>query len=307
MSETRNLFLEQETTEQLIALKRDIKREINLRIQRQHSFLAAPRDTSQPSAEEKKLATELLAYVDKSEYDNIEQMWKLKPGLMFVEIPGKDGVLTTPLKRALYNIDTWTWRPFLLWLVDNKPFLVPTFLQQYDAQKKHVDLNYLQPLFDEYAVYDTQVEKWHYEQITDNDLVCEWRHLCEKQSELLPFHMIREMCRVGNGLWGPDYRFDAKSAPKGGRMYDSSVDGFIELDSADFQSRFGSSLGLVRYLGWTSAVGGIGQYARVMQTPLLRLSCDADSIRQLCKERTSDLASIPTLAQSEEKISTQRP
>jgi hypothetical protein len=95
-------------------------------------------------------------------------------------------------------------------------------------------------------------------------------------------------------------------------MYDGSVDGFIELDSADFKSRFGSSLGLVRYLGWSSADGGIGQgqcpvFARVMQTPLLQLSCDADSIWQLCKERTSDLASIPTLAQSEEKISTQRP
>ncbi|OGT56721.1 MAG: hypothetical protein A3F43_01985 [Gammaproteobacteria bacterium RIFCSPHIGHO2_12_FULL_42_10] len=305
MAETRNPFLEQSTTEQLIALKRDIKREINLRVQRQHSFLAAPRDTSQPSAEEKKLAAQLLAYVDKSEYDNIEKMWKLKPDLMFVEIKDKDGVLTTPLKRALYKIDTWTWKPFYEWIQENKqnqPYLADLelkFLQQNDAQKKHVDLNYLQPLSDEYAVYDTQVQKWYRNEITDAEIDREWKKLFEKQCEILPFHMIREMCREGNGLWSPESRFDAKTAPKGGRVYDYTVGSYIKLDSDEFLSRFGSSLGFVR----GGAVSGAWMWAPAFGAGSAR---DADSIRQLCKVRTSDLASIPTLAQTEEKISTLR-
>jgi hypothetical protein len=230
-------------------------------------------------------------------------MWKQKPELMFVELYDKDGKLTSPLKRALYNIDTWTWKPFYEWIRQSQPDLELKFLQQNDEQKKHVDLNYLQPLFDEYAVYDTQVQKWDRDEICGDEMVGEWRKLCEKQRERLPFHMIREMCREGKGIWSAESKFDATTAPKGGRVYDYSVVSDIKLDSDQFLSRFGSIIGLSRGVSksaacWGDRGGGPG-CASVS-------SFDGDSIRQLCIVRTSELASIPALAQAEDKISTLR-
>jgi hypothetical protein len=242
---------------------------------------------------------------------------------MFVEIPGKDGKLTTPLKRALYNLDTWTWKPFYEWINANKAMekgserfhkLEAAFIKQNAEQTEHVDLESLKPLIKEYEAYDIQVQKWYRYEISDAEIDSAWKKLFEKQFERLPFHMIREMCREGNGIWKPESSFDAKTAPKGGCVYDYSAGWYIKLDSDEFLSRFGSSLGVVRaalfrdgFAGaaagaWPRVAGRCAWSVHGVRVP----SHDADSIRQLCKVRTSDLASIPTLAETEEKISALR-
>lgn len=299
MSKSR---IKQATTEELIALKRELKNEINERVQRQqkvvlstfaNSLLAAPRDMTQSSTEDKKKAAKLLAHVDHADYDDIERMWKKHPRLMFAEVAVNDGKPNTPLKRALYNADTWTWRPFYEWIQQNQPDLVPEFFKQNDTQKEHVDL---QPLNDEYALTYEKLEKFRRDEIRVVEIDRQWNELLKKQNEILPFHMVREMCRKGGGLWSPESKFDAKTAPKGGLVYDYVAGDYIKLDSNVFRSKFGSSFGLYRGYGmhpWDSAFwtsNGTDSTVGVIR--------DAASIQQLCKVRIAELASIPTLDQT---------
>lgn len=300
MSETRNVILEQLSTEQLLRLKSDIKREVNLRIQRQHGFYSLPPVAIAPTANQKKLATELLAYVNKADYDSIESMWKRNPELMFVEVADKNGQLTTPLKRALYNLDTWAWKPFYEWIKQNKPDLLAEFIAQNEAQTSHVNMNYLQPLFDEYANLRDKAKLSFNKKISNADFDIELKKLFSKQNEILPWHMIREMCRKGD-FWNQDSRFNAKDAPKGGHVYAELLYKDISLDSAEFDFYFGVSSGLKRdtsyHVSLCSNINLDIERAAIDAFAARYFDHDALIIAQLYKVRKADLADIPTLEQ----------
>lgn len=288
--------------------------------------IAAPVEFSPPTDAEKSQAVKLYHLVHKADYRNIELMWKRNPRLMFIEVEFESGAKTTPLKHAFYHLDKWTWKPFYEWIQKSRPELVHEFLKQNAEQTKHIDLDYLQPLFNEYQIYlnmkrDCGRAFAGYDEFpsvaksqSHTAIDHEWPKLARMQRKYLPWCVVRELCRPGQ-LWlgnslGPDARFDHNTPPVDGSI--ATVSGEQKLDSEKFERSFGDGhyhgafIGLVRswHLGagsglfWTL---GDGQAFLAGGD----VKHDPEIIKQLIKVRTADLACIPaparTLVQEEEQ------
>lgn len=272
--------------------------------------IAAPAVFSPPTAEEKSQAANLFYYVHKADYRNIELIWKKNPRLMFVEIELENGAKTTPLKRALYHLDKWTWKPFYEWIKQNRPELEAEFIKQNAEQTKHIDLDYLQPLFNEYQVYlnmksdcrrgDSSSVRQAVDAIDH-----QWPKLAKMQRQYLPWCVVKEMCRPGQ-LWlgnslGPDARFNHATAPVDG--YINSVGGTLKLDSKKFERDFGIGhykgvvYGLVRSWHLNANTGRFWSDDEYFVAGG-DLEHDVEIITQLIKVRTADLACIPKPAQT---------
>lgn len=226
--------------------------------------------------EDSENAAQLFAHVDHADYDDIARMWKENPQLMFIEVKDKDGNISTPYKRALFNLDTYTWKPFEKWIRENRPELEREYQRQKEEQKEHINL---QPVFDAYETYDTQINGT----ISDKEAAKQWLILGKELKKTLPRHMLREFCRDNKYSWDKTSTFDVDTlpAPIGGRILLWLTGTYINLDSAEFDAGFGSSFSI--YRGW--GVGGAGIPTRGRIATL-----DADTFRQLYKIRTLDLA-----------------
>lgn len=302
MADNRNTsfirYLESLDTDQLVALDGTIHQLLNYRTQAKNaltylpklSLLAAPRDVYLPSKEDKEKAATLLAHVDHADYIDIERMWKENPQLMFVKVKDKDGNTTTPYQRALFNLDTYTWKPFEKWIQENRPELVREYQKQKEEQTEHFNL---QPASDAYKTYDIQTQKWINDKISNKEIDKEWLKLGNVLKKTLPRHMLREFCRENDSSWTKTSTFDADAlpAPEGGRIYDWSTRAYINLDSVEFDTNFGSSYSLLRGRGGrAAAVGGDG-----LGWGACWILFDAGVFRQLYEIRTSDLTNSMSL------------
>lgn len=252
-------------------------------------------NVSSPSQKEKEAAAELLAYVEKADYGRIRGIWLNNPALMLIEVKDKNGFTTTPLKRAFYNQDTYTWKPFYDYLNYAKPELLQEFYKQKDAQNEVVDI---EPLLTLYAEYRDQVKAWQKNTRDDTRINAMWLELRRAQRKILPWHVIREMCRdnllsrgyqFADRTWKPDSPFDVTQlpAPEGGHVYNSDKPAYVPLDSDDFEKDFGTKATLMRGEGfwrnaqyaWTTSWGDWLEY-------------DAATFKRLFEVRNKDLFSL---------------
>lgn len=245
---------------------------------------------------DEKKAAKLLGYVEKANYDAIEKMLDKNPLLMFIQVKNVDNKNISPLQKAFELYDTYTWK-MLYEKIQNKPELVEKFTEQAHQQKEHINLK---PLFDAYAVYDAQAQLWLKDKITDTQIDADWIQLGKKQRELLPTHMLREFCREGES-WDKISAFDANKmpVPKGGRIYNYSSGGYMNLDDSEFSSGFGSSFSLYR------EACALAVCVAAMAGRVAALGCgrrDSATFSRLCEVRTDDLAKqIKLLDQSLEQ------
>lgn len=254
-------------------------------------FLAKT-NVSSSSQKDKEAAAKLLACVEKADYGRIEAMWEANPALMFVEVQDKEGRITTPLRRAFYNLDTYTWKPFYEYLKYAKYEFLPKFFEQKEAQKEHINI---EPLLSLYAEYRDQVAAWKKNIRDDTKINAKWLELRHAQRKILPWHVIREMCRdnllssgyqFADRTWNPLSPFDVTQlpAPEGGHVYNSDIPAYVSLDSDDFEEDFGTKATLMRGEGfwrnaqyaWTTSWGDWLEY-------------DADTFKRLFEVRKQDL------------------
>ena len=228
---------------------------------------------------DEKKAAKLLGYVKKADYVAIEKMLNKNPTLMFIQVKDVDNKNISPLQKAFELYDTYSWK-MLYEKIKDQPELVEKFTGQAHQQKEHINLK---PLFDAYAAYDAQVQLWFKNKISDTQIDADWIQLGKKQRELLPTHMLREFCREGDS-WNKTSAFDANQmpAPKGGRIYNYSSGGYMNLDDNEFSSGFGVAFSL----------GGLRGACRGGARTLARLGANDASatFSRLCEVRTDDLA-----------------
>lgn len=271
---------------------------------RKHSqkLFVEPRPDNTPTEVNKKNAENLLYWVDHAHYEMIEKFLATNPYLMLMEVPVKDGKPNTPLKRALYNLDTWTWKPFYELIQKNYPELVPEFLKQCDEQKSHVDL---QPLYRAYVdeFVDARGEWWK-----NKDKHIHLIKFAKTQGKYLPWHMLREMCRESTD-WSPDSLFDELSAPKGGKVFwrASASTEAVAIETGIFYERYGTVLGVVRRKDAMAHV--IGNPIDLLEVcedlrgkKMEHNMYEVATLKRLYQVRLADLAAIPSLTHSTTRI-----
>lgn len=255
-----------------------------------HTLFATSQDSLQLSAEDKRQAVEILLHIEKSHYASVEQAWHKNPLCMFAEVIDEGGNKTTPLKRALYGLDTFMWRPFLEWIQDYQPNLLPVFIKQNSEQKKHIQT---ERFCNDLDKFDKQVEN---DKLTYDEMCRVSLNLCKKQRKYLSWNMLREMFRDDIDGWDYVPLFDHESAPEGGSVNSGISDEVISLDSEEFDANYGNGffvcsgvVGMVCAEELGGQAGDCGQ-----------LRGDADALRHLHAVRLADLKIIPTLDQLEE-------
>jgi hypothetical protein len=185
----------------------------------QNSLLAP----AQP--ETKAHAMVLWAHIEKAEYEKIQKIWKINPQLMFTSLEDKNGKITTPLRQAFFNLDTHAWKPFYEWIKVNHPTLVDQFLEQNKAQKEHINMT---PLFD--FGYSHLIERLSSYTGPHAEAA---KSLKQKQNNLLPWHMLRELCCEQEEC-SSESSADNEDAPAGGRVYIADKSSWVDIDSQEF-------------------------------------------------------------------------
>lgn len=191
-------------------------------------------------------AADLVDYVKKADWDFIETIWRNNPQLMFTSVKDENGIERSPLEWALYNLDTYTWKPFYEWIQEKKPELVDEFHLQKNALQDHINI---EPLFNEaYSTYYAKAEQYIAGKIDEDELDRQWIVLGRVQKKYLPMHMLMEMCRYSKeDTWDPACKFDTKIAPIDSFVrYCSSNNEHIYLDSDEFNAKFGVCFSLDR-------------------------------------------------------------
>lgn len=173
-------------------------------------------------------AEKLLEYVNKAEYKKARNIWQQDPALMLLEVTDKDGKITTPLKKAFFNLDTYTWKPYYEWIKINRPELVDAFLAQNEAQNDHADI--LPLVRHSYSLLKRELD-WCKSMSHINAHV----KLQIDQRNLLPWHMVREMSRE-DAVWSSSSNFNLPHPPYGGRVFVCQTDQWVDLDSENFQN-----------------------------------------------------------------------
>ena len=221
-------------------------------------------------------AKKLLWHINRADYDEIKKLCMENTSYMFLDVADQHGVVTTPLKQAIYNLDTRTYKMFYD-AVKADPIKQREYIKQLEEQQATVDLS---PLLDgykkfmEYMQYCINVWRLDSRALSNlNDLFkimdlkksCStdsvnkgWIWLAKLQHATLPMHMIREFCRANVNFC--DYQFEVSKtpAPKGGEVhflarnpypYPLTLPGdirVISIDSPEFRSEFGKTFGLLR-------------------------------------------------------------
>lgn len=248
-----------------------------------HSLLSRQTIFTNPTANQKNLASRLLKAIQLADYSDIQCLWKPRPELMFVEVLNDDGELTTPLKQALFLLDKWTWQPFYEWLQNNRQDLVPEFLQQHAEQTKHIDDTRLQAYFDAMQAMHDSITLWYKNKMTDAELLKQWKQLGIIQDQTLPVHMIKEMCRGNLGFpdrnWYPNSKFDAVTPPS--------------FDVRRSNIGCGISQNTLVRGKENRAIAASAPGSWALHALPKRLKYDADCMRQLIQVRSEELKQIP--------------
>jgi len=242
-------------------------------------------------------AEDLVAYVKKADWDLIETVWRNNPKLMLARVKDENGIERSPLEWALYNLDTYTWKPFYEWIQENKPELLDEFHEQKSALQGHINI---EPLFNEaYSTYYAKAEQYIAGEIEEDELDRQWIILGGKQKQYLPMHMLMEMCRESrDGTWNPEYQFDNQTAPTNSHVrYCSSDNRHLFLDSDEFNAKFGICFSLYRGAGRLDTVATEKMRSHrsrsdVWPHRLRDITHDAETFRQLYKVRIEDLSMI---------------
>lgn len=229
---------------------------------------------AQPDAAQQ--AGKLLWYVNRADYDEIKKLCMENSSYMFLDVADKHGVITTPLKQAIYNLDTHTYKMFYD-AVKTDPIKQREFIKQLEEQQATLDISKLQDGYKRFMEYmQYYVDLWRTdgrgvttlsyalkllelkESCTMDSVNKYWIWLAKLQHDTLPMHMIREFCRTNVNFSG--YQFDASKslAPKGGEVHFLARSPYpypltspgdirvISIDSPEFRAEFGKTFGLLR-------------------------------------------------------------
>jgi len=149
-------------------------------------------------------AVELFHLVNAADYVQIAKVYEKHPELMFKEVCDENGSKTTPFKRALYNLDTYTWLPFYE-NITHEPELLREFGKQLAEQEEHIHFGEL------LHAYGVKLHEDHGN--LNQDATGSHEDLAEKQKTRLPDCMLKEICREGCS-WHNWQKFDVTEFPR---------------------------------------------------------------------------------------------
>ncbi len=277
-------------------------------------FLPAPQLAV--TEENKCKAQILLVYIELADYENSQKIWKENPELMFVEVKDDKDKSTTPLKRALFLLDTWSWKPFFEWLTINNGPLLHEFFKQAALQSTHVSMVLLFKAYDAFnnrcknlrnGFFNFPERAQENEQSRSLSLADLSKELSNAQRSNMPWHMLREMCRKSSWHSWQKAGLEERTPPKASSIYSEHVHESLDLDSEDFK----------KHHGWDHDGKGKGVILRGTTAPSLWVPgnvnnaylntegreiaaiYDANILYKLYKKRSFELVEMVSLARSE--------
>lgn len=159
------------------------------------------------------LVRKLLEFVDGANYAEAKALVTKNSNLMFLHVSYKNNKneydknnenryeIISPLKLAFKLFDTYMWTIFKE-AIQNNPQHLEQFKIQAHEQKEFLDL---QLLFDAYQKYKDMYRNWTQTKVALARVNETLGELGKKQIEILPWHMIKEMCRYGEHYFDEYY------------------------------------------------------------------------------------------------------
>lgn len=173
-----------------------------------------------------------------TDYENLFTILSINPTIMFLKTNAKDIngeiIETSPLKYALHILDPFVWHIcyfFCQKTREKNPLNMKYFQQQVQEVKEHVDL---QILFDAYNKYIELFDQHKENKICIETLRNAWLKVGKAQCNVLPRHMLREMCFLPPTLQPASHDIVLLSIAKND-MIDSSM---LNKISKQHQSRY---------------------------------------------------------------------
>ena len=150
--------------------------------------------------------------MEESNYDKARYIATAKPQLMFQHVNfmhmNGQGEIISPLKCAFKLIDTYMWKTIFFEIIKNDANLVALFQQQAIEQKEHISKESIS------KAYSKLIDLPHYQFRADMNYkpIHEAWHELTKAQNLLPPHMLKELCREGNS-WNSQSTFSIDELP----------------------------------------------------------------------------------------------
>lgn len=236
-------------------------------------------------------ALTLLQHVYKAEWTEAKKLVEREPLCMFQNVNYKhpNGFVESisPLKCAFKLYDRYMWKMFLKTIQQKADEqALKTFFQQADEQTAHVDLK---PFYKACREVARNFELWIPNKISDDAFIKIWLEMGVQQRELLPWHILKELCRYAVS-WNPETAFDDELPSDDVDISLTKEEHLVPLLPLNADSSLGKDFSLLRgNLGTCEAVTGEDILCRGNTQLDSNVINDANVIRKLCKLSLDEL------------------